>query len=151
MILFLFAAGVWLLVRNRVLGSALCFALATMIKLTPVLVVPVLVIHRRWKWLGTYALFMTALLGGSVWQVAGWAAHAEFLHKALPSMSCGAPVCTNTSAVAFVQELFIGGVPRSTHPLETIPAGGVRGVAVGMALAIYLLLLGRCWMRRPPS
>jgi hypothetical protein len=146
-ILLLFAVGVWLLVRNRALGSALCFAVATMIKLTPVLAVPVLIIHRRWKWLAAYALFMAALLGGAVWQ-AGWAAHAEFLHKALPSMSCGAPVCTNTSAVAFVQELFLGGVPRSMHPLETIPAGACA-VSRWAALAIYLLLLGRCWVRRP--
>ena len=145
-ILFLFAAGVWLLVRNRALGSALCFAVATMIKLTPVLVVPVLIIHRRWKWLVAYAMFMAALLGGAVWQ-AGWAEHAEFLHKALPSMSCGAPVCTNTSVVAFVQELFLGGVPRSTHPLETIPAGACA-VSRWVALAIYLLMIGRCWMRR---
>jgi Glycosyltransferase family 87 len=145
-ILFLFAAGVWLLVRNRALGSALCFAVATMIKLTPVLVVPVLIIHRRWKWLAAYALFMAALLGGAVWQ-AGWAAHGEFLHRALPSMSCGAPVCTNTSVVALVQEIFLERVPMSLHPAETIPAGACA-VSRWVALGIYLLMLGRCWMRR---
>jgi hypothetical protein len=146
-ILLLLAAGVWLLVRKRALGSALCIAVATMIKLTPVLVVPVLILHRRWRWLAAYAIWMAGLLWFSVWQ-AGWAAHAEFLHKALPSMSCGAPVCTNTSVVAFVQELFIGGVPRSTHPLQAIPAGACA-VSRWVALAIYFLMLGRCWMRRP--
>jgi alpha-1,2-mannosyltransferase len=145
-ILFLFAAGVWLLARERMLGSALCFAVATMIKLTPVLVVPVLIIHRRWKWLTAYALFMAALLGGAVWQ-AGWAAHAEFLHKALPSMSCGAPVCQNTSVVAFVQEIFLGRVPLSAHPPETVPAVACA-VSRWVALGIYLLMLGRCWVRR---
>lgn len=145
-ILFLFAAGVWLLVRERALGSALCFALATMIKLTPVLVVPVLVIHRRWRWLAAYAVWCAALLGTSVGQ-AGWAAHAEFLHKALPSMSCGAPVCQNTSVVAFVQEIFLGRVPLSAHPSETIPAGACA-VSRWVALGIYLLMLGRCWAKR---
>jgi Glycosyltransferase family 87 len=145
-ILFLFAAGVWLLVRQRALGSALCFAVATMIKLTPVLVVPVLVIHRRWRWLAAYAVWCAALLGLAVWQ-AGWAAHAEFLHKALPSMSCGAPVCQNTSVVAFVQEMFLGRVPLSAHPSETIPAGACA-VSRWVALGIYLLMLGRCFVKR---
>lgn len=146
-ILFLFAAGLWLLVRQRALGSALCFAVATMIKLTPVLVVPVLVIHRRWRWLAAYVVWCAALLGGSVWQ-AGWAAHAEFLHTALPSMSCGAPVCQNTSVVALVQEMFLGRVPVSAHPSETIPAGACA-VSRWVALGIYLLMLRRCWMTRP--
>jgi hypothetical protein len=145
-ILFLFAAGIWLLTRKRDLGSALCFAVATMIKLTPIMVVPVLVIHRRWRWLAAYAAWCAALLGGAVWQ-AGWAAYAEFLHKALPSMSCGAPVCQNTSVVAFVQEIFLGRVPLSAHPSETIPAGACA-VSRWVALGIYLLMLGRCFVKR---
>ncbi len=145
-ILFLFAAGLWLLVRQRALGSALCFAVATMIKLTPVLVVPVLVIHRRWRWLAAYAVWCAALLGLSVWQT-GWGLHAEFLHKALPSMSCGAPVCQNTSVVAFVQEMFLGRVPLSAHPTEVIPAGACA-VSRWVALGIYLLILGRVWACR---
>jgi alpha-1,2-mannosyltransferase len=145
-ILFLFAAGVWLLVRQRSLGSALCFAVATMIKLTPVLVVPVLVIHRRWRWLTAYVVWMVALFGFSLWQ-AGWGLYSEFLHKALPSMNCGAPVCQNTSVVALVQEMFLGRVPLSAHPSETIPAGACA-VSRWVALGIYLLMLGRCFAKR---
>jgi hypothetical protein len=117
-----------------------------MIKLTPVLVVPVLVIHRRWRWLAAYAVWMIALLGFSVWQ-AGWGLHSEFVHKALPSMSCGAPVCQNTSVVALVQEMFLRRVPVGAHPSETIPAEACA-VSRWVALAIYLLMLGRCFVKR---
>jgi len=145
-ILFLFAACLWLLTKRHDVPSALCLALATAIKLTPVLVVPVLIFHRRWKWLAAYAVFMAALLGFSVDQV-GWTAHAEFLREALPSMSCGSPVCQNVSVVAWVQELFMGHVPVGLRPPEAIPAYACA-VSRWVAIAVYLLLLGRCWKRR---
>jgi hypothetical protein len=145
-ILLLFAACLWLLKRERVWMSALCLAVATSIKLTPVLVVPVLIFHRRWKWLAAYALWMLALLGLSVGQ-AGWAAHAEFLHKVLPSMSCGSPVCQNASVVAWVQEIFMGHVPVSKHPPLTIPAYACA-VSRYVAFAVYCLMLVRFYLRR---
>ena len=55
-----------LLSRNRVWPSALCFALAALIKLTPVLAVPILILHRRWKWLMAYAVWMISLLTLSI-------------------------------------------------------------------------------------
>jgi hypothetical protein len=145
-ILLLFAVCLWLLTKKHDVPSALCLALATAIKLTPVLVVPVLIFHRRWKWLAAYAVWCACLLGISVGQ-AGWAAHAEFLHKALPSMACGSPVCQNASVVAWVQELFLGHVPVGLHPPKTIPAYACA-VSRWVAIAVYLLLLGRCWLRR---
>jgi Glycosyltransferase family 87 len=145
-ILILLAACVWLLTRNRIWPSALCLAAATLIKLTPVLVVPVLIFHRRWKWLVAYGAWMILLLGFSVWQ-AGWTMHQQFLHEVLPSMSCGAPVCQNTSIVAYVQELFLRYVPVSGSPSLTIPPYACA-VSRWVAFAIYLLMLVRCYLRR---
>jgi Glycosyltransferase family 87 len=145
-ILLLFAAGVWLLSKNHAVLSALCFAVATAIKLTPALVVPVLIFHRRWKWLTAYAAWMAGLLVFSVGQ-AGWSMHLQFLHLALPSMSCGSPVCQNTSIVAYVQEIFLGHVPVSRNPPLTIPPYACA-VSRWVAVAVYSLMLFRCYLRR---
>jgi hypothetical protein len=146
LILFLFAAGVLLLKKRETWGSTLCLALATWIKLTPALVVPVLVLHRRWKWLAVYAGWMVALLGFSVWQ-AGWFAHMQFVREALPSMSCGAPVVTNTTMVAWVQELFLGRVPGAKEAPAFMPAYACS-ISRVMALLVYCGILVRCFLRR---
>ena len=146
LILFLLAVAVWLLSRNRIWPSALCFALATLIKLTPILAVPILIIHRRWKWLLAYAVCMISLVIFSVWQ-AGWIAHQVYLREVLPSISSGAPIYTNLSIVAYVQELFLGYVPTPLSPPAAIPlyAGAASKYA---GLLVYYLMLGRIYLRR---
>jgi hypothetical protein len=146
LILFLTAAGVWLLAKNRNWMSAFCFAVATLIKLTPVLVVPVLIFHRRWKWLGAYAAWMAALLMFSVWQ-AGWEMHLQFWHVVMPSISCGAAVCQNSSIMGYVQELFLGFVPLSMHAPQTIPPYACA-VSRWVSFAVYGGMLFRCYLRR---
>ena len=120
LILFVCASGIWLLSRNRIWSSAFCLALATMIKITPIIVVPLLVFHRKWKWLAAYGCWMVCMLAFSIWQ-AGWAAHAQFLHSVMPSVSCGIPSSYNASIVVYVQELFLGYVPTAKLP-PALPA-----------------------------
>jgi hypothetical protein len=146
LVLFLLAWGVWLLSRNRIWSSALCFALATLIKLTPVLAIPILIIHRRWKWLLSYVVWTISLLIFSVWQ-AGWIAHQQFWREVLPSISLGTPIDTNSSIVAFVQELFLGYVstPLSTPLTLPLYAGALSRY---VALLVYCLMLGRFYLRR---
>jgi hypothetical protein len=146
LILFLIAAGVWLLARERVWTSALCFAVATLIKLTPALAVPVLIFHRRWKWLLAYAVWLIALTIFSVEQV-GWSMHQQFWHEVMPSISCGAPVYTNSSIVAYVQDLFLGHVSVPQSPPLTIPPYACE-VSKAVAFAVYCLVLVRFYMRR---
>jgi len=146
LILFLLAAGVWLLWKNRPWLSALCFAVATLIKLTPALAVPVLIFHRRWKWLMAYAVWMLSLLIFSVWQ-AGWSTHQQFWHEVMPSISCGAPVCTNSSVAAYVQDLFLGHVSVPQSPPLTIPPYACA-VSRYVAIAVYCLMLVRFYLRR---
>lgn len=145
LILFLLAAGIWLLKKKRTSFSALSFAVATLIKITPVLAVPLLVFHRRYKWLGAYAAWMSGLLAFSVYQ-AGWTTHREFWRFVLPSISCGAPVCQNSSLVAYVQELFLGYVPNWGRPPATIPADACA-ISRLMGCAVYLLFLAYFFVR----
>jgi len=146
LIFFLLAAGIWLLAKSRVWASALCFALATLIKLTPILVVPILIFHRRWKWLLAYGVCILSLLLFSVWQ-AGPAAHRQFLDVVLPGISLGAPVYTNSSLVAFVQELFLRYVPTPpTAPLTLPPHAGT--VSRLVAELVFAVMLVRFYIRR---
>jgi len=146
LILFLLAASVWLLAKNETSVSALCFAAATLLKLTPVLAIPLFLFHRRWKWLGAYAAWMSCLLMVSVNQ-AGWAVHRQFLLVVMPSISCGSPACQNSSLVAYVQQLYQRQAP-SVAPV-TIPPHACA-ISRLVAFAVYSLLLARFY-RRPGS
>jgi alpha-1,2-mannosyltransferase len=144
LILFLLAASVWLLAKNQPLVSALCFAIATLLKLTPVLAIPLFLFHRRWKWLGAYAAWMACLFIVSVNQ-AGWAMHRQFWQAVMPTISCGSPACQNSSLVAYVQQLYLREAP-SVAPV-TIPPHACA-VSRLVAFAVYSLLLVRFY-RRP--
>jgi hypothetical protein len=146
LILFLLAAGVWLLKKNQTLLSALGFAAATLIKLTPVLALPLLLFHRRYKWLVAYAAWMCSLTAFSVYE-AGWTAHRQFWQVVLPSISCGAPVCQNSSLVAYVQELFLGYVPNWGQPPVVIPTHACA-ISRLVGFTVYVLFLAYFFLRR---
>ena len=143
-ILFLWTGSGWLLARNRIWFSALCFAAATMIKLTPVIAIPLFVFHRKWKWLAAYSCWLLVLLVFCVWQV-GWAVHKEFVGQVLPSISCGAPVFQNASLFGFVQELLLGRVFRVEEQPPTI-APVVCMVAKAVALVMYAVVMVRFYL-----
>lgn len=143
---FLLAAGVWLLARDHKSLSAFSFAVATLIKLTPLIALPLLIIHRQWKWAAAYFAWICALLIFSVWQT-GWAMHQQYWHGVLPSISCGAPVCQNSSIVAYVQELFLGHVPIAPQAPLTIPPYACA-FSRSIALAVYVLMVVRFYLKR---
>jgi alpha-1,2-mannosyltransferase len=144
LILFLLAAGVWLLAQNQNSLSALSFAVATVLKLTPTLAIPLLIVHRRWKWLAAYAAWMCGLAIFSVYQ-AGWAMQRQFWRVVLPSISCGSPTAQNSSLVAYVQELFLRQVPNGAPVTIPLHACAVSRV---VASALYALFLARFYLRR---
>jgi hypothetical protein len=145
LILFLLTASVCLLAKNETSASALCFATATLLKLTPVLAIPLFLFHRRWKWLSAYVAWMGCLLIVSVNQ-AGWEMHRQFWRVVMPSISCGAPAWQNSSLVAYVQELFMGYVPNFKPPLVIPPHACSFSRVVGFS--VYALSLGYLYRRR---
>lgn len=145
-ILFLLSISIWLMARGRTTLSAFSFALATLIKLTPVLAIPVLVLHRRWRWLASYALSIAALLAYSVWQ-SNWQLQHQFWQNVLPSIGCGASVCVNYSTVAFVQELFLGMVPDTMQNPILLPPHACT-LSRLVALAVYLWMLIRLYRKK---
>lgn len=95
LILFLTTAGIWLHKKYPSVG-ALLFAAAVFIKLTPIIIVPLMIVRKQWKWLGAFCFWMILILGISVWQL-GWQNHRDFALRLLPAMSDGIPVSDNRS------------------------------------------------------
>lgn len=152
LIFALLAAGVWRLERRDPVGSAFCFAVATLIKLTPAIAVPVMVVHRRWRWLAAYFGWMMGLVVASIaLSGVGWGAGAGLwvrFWRAVPGpVAQGVPVSANASLVAWVQELFLRGVPRWPDAPGTVPAlaGEVSRVA---ALLVCLGFWSALYRRR---
>lgn len=96
-ILFLTIAGIYFH-KKYPSFSSFFFALAVMIKLTPIIVIPLMIIRKQWKWLIAFCGWSFLLLGISIWGL-GWQNHNEFLTKVLPAMSAGVPFSGNKSLI----------------------------------------------------
>jgi hypothetical protein len=73
LLLLTWCAGVLFAAKKKDVLSALMLALATIVKLTPVLAVGVFVLRRRWRWLAAYLLWLSVLMGIGVLQFAQFA------------------------------------------------------------------------------
>ena len=141
-ILFLWAAGVYLLHRHQRMASALCMALGTVIKVAPAFAVPLLVIRRQWRWLAGYAVCAMGFTGLSVWRV-GWQNHMIWLKKVYPALSCGIGVLDNRSLPGLIDLFSPGCLPAGFCP---VPGGvcmfnKVAGLAVGLGFFYW------CWRK----
>lgn len=94
-ILFLCAAGIYLHKKYPSAG-AFFFAVAVAVKLTPIVVLPLMLVRRQWKWAIAFCGWSVLLLAISVWHL-GWQNHAEFAARVLPAMSSGVPHLDNRS------------------------------------------------------
>ena len=131
--------------------SALCFAVATLIKPTPVLIVPMLIVHRRWRCGRRPMRLCTAgLLAFSV-GMTGWHAHAEFWHEVLPG---------DVHGYGGVAELIAGELGAAI--VSGVCAGREDAVACAArvhacaaskiaAALVYGAFLAQCWRRRKPG
>jgi riboflavin transporter FmnP len=150
LILLLWTLGVYFLSKSNPVWSAGCFALGTIIKLTPVLVVPLLLLRRQWKWLAAYAGWMAFFLGISLWRF-GWQNHVIYFAKVLPTMSCGYPLATNVSLATVLQSLHAGGALLSDELVmqaqQNMPVW-VCLLAKVIGLGIYLGTLLLFWKNK---
>jgi hypothetical protein len=138
LLLLMWSAGVLFADKKQDVPSALMFALATIVKLTPVLAVGVFLVRRRWKWLAAYALWMAILLGIGVWHL-GVQNHRLYLAK-LASLSCGVPAYYNYSLTGIVENAYYG----DTLDYDKVPTQTPAGLCVFnkvLGLAVYLAVL----------
>lgn len=102
LILFLYAAGIYFQRKNRPNLSTFFIVVAVFIKLTPIIIVPLMIVRRQWKWLGAFAGWSVLLFALSVWQL-GWQNQLEFFTKIMPSMSAGIAERNNRSLLSIAQ------------------------------------------------
>ena len=110
LILLFWMAGIFFFARGHSFWSAFSFALGTLVKISPVLVVALFVVRRRWTWLISYAASIAALSGISLWRL-GWNNHILFLKEVLPKLSCGMPLLANRSLPGLIYDLYLHRVP----------------------------------------
>jgi len=149
LVLLLWVMGIYFVDSKAPIWSAFCFALATMIKVSPVLAVGIFLLRRQWRWLIAYALWMGAFLGVGVWQV-GWQNHVLWFSRVLPMLSGGVPYFASKSLPTLVVNLYLRQVPLDVRNLPSIPAALVS-LTKGLSLTLYLGTLFYFWKRCPSA
>lgn len=143
LVLLAWVAGALLLLRRCPAASSLCFALGTVMKIFPVLVLPLMVLRKQWRWLGYYAVWGLGLLGLSIGTL-GWQNHIIWLTKVYPILSRGFEYFGNRSLPGLVFALHN---PRGMLTYPEIPStvNWVNKVLCGFC---YVGFLWWCWTRR---
>jgi alpha-1,2-mannosyltransferase len=147
-ILFVWTLGVYFLKRQRPMSSALCFALGTALKVSPVVAVPLLALRRQWRWLAAYVAGVMAFTGASIWAL-GWQTNKTWLTAIYPSISSGLGNYVNRSFAGLVDALC---GPRYFATLTTttewpVPPG-LSTFEKACSLAIGLGFIFWCWRKR---
>jgi alpha-1,2-mannosyltransferase len=142
-ILFLWTLGVYLLKRRWPMASALCFALGTVLKISPVVAVPFFALRRQWRWLAAYVAGVAAFTGISIWGL-GWQTNLTWLTVVYPSISAGLGNASNRSLAGLVDALC---GPKYYENFDTatqwpVPPGlslfeKACSVAIGVAFLIW--------------
>jgi len=147
-ILFLWTLGVYLLKRQRPMSSALCFALGTALKISPVVALPFLALRRQWRWLAAYVAGVGAFTGISIWRL-GWQTNLIWLRDIYPCISSGLGNYINRSLAGLV-DVLCG--PRYfatlTDTTEWPIPPGLSLFEKGCSLAIGLGFIFWCWRKR---
>jgi hypothetical protein len=146
LLLLLWVVGVFLLSRGRAIPSALCLALGSAIKLSPVYAVPLFALRRQWRWLFAYGAWSVLLLAASVWGV-GWRNHVLWAGQVAPALSGGIKSIGNRSLAGLVYALSDSG--RLLTQLPT-PQGWSLLMKAVSAIG-YSTFLFWCWRKRRDS
>lgn len=150
-ILFLWTLGVYLLKRQWPAPSALCFALGTVLKISPVVAVPFLALRRQWRWLAAYVVGVFSFTGISIWRF-GWRTHLIWFTAIYPSISSGLGNIYNRSLAGLLDALCGApySVPPALHSEWPVPPGlSLFEKACSLALVLGFFLW--CWRKRKDS
>jgi hypothetical protein len=147
-ILLLWAIGVTAYVRGYREVSAAAFSVATMLKVTPLLVVPLFLIWKERRWLIWYGGTLLALAAS----MAGFNGLDSLRTsvKVLTAMKGSVPVMQNKCFGALLGMLHYGRLVTMSdvQPLLNGRPEGLLSLAKPLSLAFYALCLWLVWRRR---
>ncbi len=147
LLLLLWAVGLFAYARGEKELSALALALATAIKLTPLLVLAPLLIWRDWRWVRGYALALAGIFVAVCLVNHPALLHDYFAHV-MPSMSRGIPNTENKSLVSFVQLFYVAlhgvrvtPVATPTMPIPQAVVSAAKLLALLTTLVVIAMLV----------
>lgn len=145
LILFLWTLGIFAYLRGAVALSATAFALCTVLKVTPILIVPLFLIWRERRWLLAYAASLAALLAAMF--AFNGPATLRTCVRVLTAMSGSVPALQNKCFGALLAWLHYGRLPtlQTVQPLLNLPPTGLLLLAKPISLAFYALCLFLAW------
>ncbi len=143
MLLLLWMAGIYFYRRGWYAASAFALALATAIKLTPLLIIVPFLIWREWKWLRAY-VGSVILLFAAMAVINTPASLTDYFVHVMPSMAGGGvPDLENKSILASTQLVWValhhGNLKTVTMAVPTYVAS--IGKVVSLALVAFALAL----------
>lgn len=146
LILFLWTAGFYCARTKRTSLSAVCFALNTFVKMTPAIVIPILLLRRQWKWLISYSVSAAGLLAVSIWRM-GWEAHWVYLSRMLPALSAGIGGYRQRSLAAEVRNLYWRHATLTQYDSLAIPVD-LNVLVKIICIALYAGVLFYFWKKK---
>lgn len=145
-LLFLWTAGIYLLQHNRPISSGCCFAVATLLKVTPAAVVPLFIIRRQWKWVFGYAASSCVMLALTIARL-GWQNHWIYVTQLLPSMAASAAFFANRSLASITLNLSAGKVPLRLAEIPEMVPSGLLWLNTIVSAAVYFGVLFVFWRK----
>jgi alpha-1,2-mannosyltransferase len=152
-LLLLWMCGIYFYLRGWFAASGFVFAIATVIKLTPLLVIFPFLIWKEWKWLRAFAGSLL-LCVAVICLVNTPASLNDYFFHVMPSMSHGVPHLGNKSLLSSIQLLYVAlhhgdtGKVTMLIPKAVITIGKACSLVI-VTLAILIVYRLRSKMRMP--
>jgi hypothetical protein len=145
-LLLLWTAGIVLFLKGYSRMSAITFAIAAAIKLTPLLVVVPFLFWREWKWIRVFLVTLCAIVLSLCW-INGPATLADYALHVVPPFSHGIPMLGEASLATSFEVLCLGlagadvtaGILSVPHWLAALARLLSYSVALGLFWEIYKL------------
>ena len=139
LILFLWSLGFYFMQKRRTAWSAASFATGTLVKVTPAIAVPIMLLRRQWRWLICYCGAAAVLILASLPRV-GWNAYWTYVSRVFPLLSAGVEGYPLKSMGTVVRNLYLGrAVVSATGPLQVPLLVRVSISAANLALLAGVL------------
>jgi Glycosyltransferase family 87 len=137
LLLLLQVAGLYFYLQSRTFPAALMFAVMTVIKITPLIVVVPLLAFRDWKQLRAFVLALAALLIGLCF-VNGEGLLRQYVEHVVPSMSTGVVSVQNRNLGTALQIAW-----QRTDQLPALRSINLLGKLLSLAVICYAGWLSR--------
>jgi Glycosyltransferase family 87 len=138
LLLLLQVAGLYFYLKSRTIPAALMFAVMTVIKITPLIVVVPLLAFRDWKQLRAYVLALAVMLIGICF-VNGEGLLRQYVEHVVPSMSTGVVSLQNRNLGTALQIAW-----QRSDQLPALRSINLLGKLLSLAVICYAGWLSRC-------